>query len=61
MAIMTTISFMHDPLLKNGETEAFNDGMPLSDAIAYLQKVLKEQGDIEAFAKITYIRPPGHK
>lgn len=65
MTTKTTFSFMHAPIKGSDKIEVFannfNDSVPLSDAIAYLQKLLKDQGDIEVFAKITSIRPPGHK
>lgn len=60
MTTKTTFSFMHAPI-KGSDTEGFNDSVPLSDAIAYLQQVLKEQGNIEVFAKITSFRPPGNR
>lgn len=56
MTIKTTFSLTHDPI-KNSDEVAFNDSVSLSDAIAYLQQVLKEQGDIEVTAKIIALRP----
>lgn len=55
----STVSLMYDAT--SADNEPFNDSVPISDLIRYLQRIQSERGDIEAYIRITPIQFPNPK